>query len=199
MNPVRPGVVAVDLVDHYNRPRTALQRLAQHEPRLRLRAILSIDEQQHAINHAQRPLHFAAEIRVAGRVDNIDVVVAILERRVLGLDGDALLALQIHRIHDALLLRNGLVGAKRTRLLEQTVDERGLPVIHVRNNGDVPYLLHAIPSRRAAHYARNCFLNKKKDSRSCPCKSFLSEITSRPAAPLPRANRGRRNLKTRDL
>ena len=39
-------------------------------------------------------------------------MIAILKRRVLGLDGDALLALEIHGIHDALFLRDGLIGAE---------------------------------------------------------------------------------------
>ena len=53
MHPVRSSVVAIDFVDHHNRPRAALQRLAQHKTRLCLRAVLGIHQQQHAIDHAQ--------------------------------------------------------------------------------------------------------------------------------------------------
>ena len=58
---------------------------------------------------------------MARRVDNVDVMIAILERRVLGLDGNALLALEIHGIHNALLLHDRLVGAEGARLFQQTI------------------------------------------------------------------------------
>ena len=145
MHPIRPGVVAVDFVDHHNRPSPALQRLAQHKPRLRLRTVLGVHQQQHTINHAQRPLHLAAEIRVARRIDDVDVMIAKLERRVLSLDGDALLALEIHGIHNAFLLGDRLIGAEGARLLQQTIHQRGFPVIHVRNNGNVSDMFHVAP------------------------------------------------------
>ena len=117
MHPIRPGVVAVDFVDHHNRPRPAFQCFAQYKSRLRLRAVLGVHQQQHAVDHAQRPLHLAAEIRAARRIDDIDVMIANLERRVLGLDGDALLTLEIHGIHNAFLLGDRLIGAEGARLL----------------------------------------------------------------------------------
>ena len=84
---------------------------------MRLRTVLGVHQQQHTINHAQRPLHLAAEIRVARGVDNVYVMIAKLERRVLGLDGDALLTLEIHGIHNAFLLGDRLIGAEGARLL----------------------------------------------------------------------------------
>ena len=72
---VRVGVVAVDLVDDHDRLGAGFERLAQHKARLRLRALRRIHDQQHAVDHVHDPLDFAAEIRVAGRVDDIDVVI----------------------------------------------------------------------------------------------------------------------------
>src|SRR4029077_16892314 len=53
----------------------------------------------------------------------------------LGEDGDAALALDVVGIHDA--LAEPLVGGKGPRLLQQAVDQRGLAVVYVRDDGDV--------------------------------------------------------------
>jgi hypothetical protein len=68
-----------------------LERFAQHEPRLRLRTIGRIHHEQHAINHVHDALDFPAEIGVAGSIHDVDVVILVFERGVLGADGDALL------------------------------------------------------------------------------------------------------------
>jgi hypothetical protein len=108
---VRAGVFAVDLVDDDDGLGADFERLAQHELGLGLRAVEGVDDEQHAVDHLQDALHFAAEIGVAGGVDDVDVVILVLERGVLGLDRDALFALEVHRVHDA--LDDGLVGAER--------------------------------------------------------------------------------------
>ena len=107
---MRTRIFSVDLVDHNNWPNVVLQRFTQNESRLRLRAIVGIHHQQHAVHHLHNALDFAAEIRVARCVDDVDAIVVPLKGRVLGADGDSFFALQIHRIHHALL--NFLVGAK---------------------------------------------------------------------------------------
>ena len=106
-----------------------LERLAQHEARLRERAFARVDEQQHAVDHRERALDLAAEVGVAGRVDDVEGHVAVANRRVLGEDRDALLALEVVRVHDPLV--DVLVGAERAGLPEQGVDERGLAVVDV--------------------------------------------------------------------
>ena len=137
---VRPRVFAVDLVDDDDRLGLVLERFAQNETRLRLRAIVRVDDQQHAVDHLHDALDFAAEIGVAGRVDDVDAITVPLERGVLGADGDALFALEIHRVHHALL--DFLVGAKRAGLPQQLIDQRGLAVVDVRDDGDVTDLIH---------------------------------------------------------
>ena len=117
-----------------------LERLAQNETRLRLRAVVGIDDQKHAVDHFHDALDFAAEIGVAGRVDDVDAITVPLKSRVLRADGDSLFALEIHRIHDALL--DFLIGAKRAGLAQQLIDERRLAVIDVRNDGDITDFVH---------------------------------------------------------
>jgi hypothetical protein len=45
----------------------------RHEARLRHRAFGGIDEKEHAVGHRQHALNLAAEIRVTGRVDQVDL------------------------------------------------------------------------------------------------------------------------------
>jgi hypothetical protein len=60
-----------------------------------------IDEQHHTVDHLQHALDLAAEISVTGRVDDVDLHLAITNGGVLRHDRDTALALEIHRVHDA--------------------------------------------------------------------------------------------------
>ncbi len=84
-------------------------------------------------------LHFTTEVGVARGVDDIDAVILPAQRGVLGGDSDAAFLFQIVRVHDA--RAHLLVGGEGAGLLEQLVDERGLAVVDVRDNGDVAELL----------------------------------------------------------
>ena len=70
---VDAGVGPVDLVDDHDHGQVGLERLAQHEAGLGQRALGRVDEQQHAVDHRERPLDLTAEVRVAGRVDDVDL------------------------------------------------------------------------------------------------------------------------------
>ena len=61
-----PRVGPIDLVDDNDRRQAPLERLPQNEACLRQRPLRRVDQQQHAVNHRERPLDFAAEVRVAG-------------------------------------------------------------------------------------------------------------------------------------
>ncbi len=65
---VRP----VGLVDEQDDGELRLERLAQHEARLRKRALARVDEQHDAVDHAQAALDLAAEVGVARGVDDVD-------------------------------------------------------------------------------------------------------------------------------
>ena len=129
------GVGAVDLVDDEDDGQVAFERLAEHEARLRQRPLARVDEEQRTVGHRQAALHLAAEVRVAGRVNDVDLHVAHAHGGVLREDRDAFLTLQLVRVHDAL----GRVGvrAELARLLEQSVDQRRLAVVDVRDDRDV--------------------------------------------------------------
>ena len=125
-----------------------LERLAQDEAGLRQRALGRVDEQQDAVDHRQPALDLAAEVRVAGRVDDVDLHVAALNGGVLGEDRDALLALQVARVHDA--LGDVLVLAERAGLPEHRVDERRLAVVDVGDDRDVAQVI-ALGERLLGH------------------------------------------------
>ena len=66
-------VRAVDLVDDEDHRQPRLERLAQHEARLGQRALGGVDEQHDAVDHRQPALDLAAEVGVAGGVDEVEL------------------------------------------------------------------------------------------------------------------------------
>src|SRR3546814_17611216 len=62
---------SIDLVDDDDRLEPERERLAGDELGLRHRALGGVDEQDHAIDHRQDAFHIAAEIGVAGGVDDV--------------------------------------------------------------------------------------------------------------------------------
>ncbi len=112
---------------------------------MRQRAFGSVDQQHDAVHHRQRAFHLAAEIGMAGGVDDIDLHVVKAYRGVFGHDRNAALALEVHGIHDP--FGHVLVGAKDTALVQESVDESCLAVVDVRDDGDVTDIIAASNSR----------------------------------------------------
>ncbi len=131
----RTRIRAIDLVHDHQRHEPPLERLAEHEPRLWQRALRRVHQEDHPVDHGERPLHLTAEIRVARGVDDVDQQVLVVNRRVLRQDGDTALALEIGVVHHA--LDQALVDAENPALPEQGVDERGLAMVDVRDDGNV--------------------------------------------------------------
>ncbi len=122
---VRPRVRAVDLVDGDDRLEADLQRLGDHELGLRQRTLGGIDQHDRAVHHVEDALDLAAEVGMARRVDDVDAGCAPQDRRDLGQDGDAALALEVIGIDRP--FGHALVLAERARLLQQPVDQVVLP------------------------------------------------------------------------
>ena len=129
------GVGPVDLVDDNDDLVAELERLLQHEPRLGHGALSRVDEQQNAVDHLQNALDLAGEIGVARGVDDVDLIIFIVDGRVLGQDRDAALALEIARVHHAVY--DGLILPVNAALLQHLVDQRGLAVVDVRDDCNV--------------------------------------------------------------
>ena len=132
---IDPLVGPVDLVDHHDHTVAQLQGLGEDEPGLGHGALGGVHQQDDAVDHFQDALHLAAEIGVAGGVDNVDLGVAVLDGGIFGQDGDAPLPLQIAGVHYA--VHDLLVFPVDAALLEHLVHQGGLAVVHVGDNGDV--------------------------------------------------------------
>jgi len=129
--------VAVDLVEEQDGPQATRERLGHHELGLRERPLGRVDQEDGAVHHAQHALNLAAEVGVAGRIHSVHGVTAPRHGRVLGLNGDAPLALQRHRVHRP--LRRRVAGAGNGRvavaLAHELIHERRLAVVDCRRTG----------------------------------------------------------------
>ncbi len=99
---IRAGVGAVHLVDHDDGVEAAGERLADDEFGLWEDAFGGVHQDDGTVHHVQDAFHLAAEIGVAGGVDDVDAGVAPDHRGALGEDGDASLTLQVVAVHGAL-------------------------------------------------------------------------------------------------
>ena len=107
--------------------------------RLRFDALRRVDDQQRAFAGGERARHLVGEVDVAGRVDQVELVglaVArlVAQRRGLRLDGDAALALEVHRVEH---LRLHLALGQAAAALDEAIGERRLAVVDVRDDGEV--------------------------------------------------------------
>ncbi len=114
--------------------------------RLRLEALSRVDHEDGALAGRERARDLVAEIDVAGRVDQVELVELALVRpghaHRLGLDRDAALALEIHRVEHLLA---HLALRDRARELQDAIGQRRLAVVDVRDDREVANagLLHA--------------------------------------------------------
>jgi len=108
---VGTGIATIDLVDDHDRRKIERQRLLQYVASLRKWSLGRIDEQQHAVDHGQRPFDLAAEVGVPRRVDEVDLDALPRDGRGLRQDGDA--------------------------SLTERIDECGLAVVDVGDQGNV--------------------------------------------------------------
>ena len=142
-------VRSIDLVDDEHDGKVLLQRLAQYEARLRERALGCVDEQDDTVDHLKPALDLAAEVSVTGGVDDVEGQATlgsrsthVADRGVLREDRDALLTLEVHGVHDTVI--DVLVLTEGTRLPEHGVDQRGLAMVDVGDDGDVAEIFAAI-------------------------------------------------------
>ena len=95
---VRVGAGPVDLVDEDQRRDAEPLERAEEQRRLRLNALDRRDDQDRAIEHAEDAFDLGDEVRVAGRVDQVDREIADQERGDRGPDRDAAFAFELERV-----------------------------------------------------------------------------------------------------
>ncbi len=161
-----PGIGPIDLVHHQDHRQLRLERLAEHEARLGEGPLGGVDEEQHPVDHRQPALDLPAEVRMPGRVDDVELGLPVPNGRVLGEDRDPLLPLEIHGVHDP--LGDVLPGPKRPGLPEHGVDERRLAMVDVGDDRDVAEVGAAGHGARDGRGGRRCLLPRVSCvSRSC--------------------------------
>ena len=95
------GAGQVDLVDDRDDGQVVLERQVDVGQRLRLDALGGVDDQDRALAGGQAARDLVGEVDVAGRVDQVQLVLlavcgGVAHAHGLRLDGDALLALEVH-------------------------------------------------------------------------------------------------------
>ena len=137
---VRAAVGLVHLVDDDDGLLAHVQRLVQHEARLGHATFERVDQKEDAVRHVQHALHLAAEIAVAGSVDDIDFHAFVRDGHILRENGDAAFALQVVAVQDE--VPQVLGPAHEIGLVDHPVHERRLAVVDVGDDGDIPDVLH---------------------------------------------------------
>ncbi len=140
----RIRVGQIHLVQHRHHLDAQFERGVAVGHRLRLDALARVDHQQRAFTRRQRTADLVREVDVSRRVDQVQVVrLAVLghvfERRGLGLDRDAALALDVHRIEH---LGVHLAVRKAATTLDDPVGQRALAVVDVGNDREVSDVIH---------------------------------------------------------
>ena len=106
---------------------------------LRLHALRGVHHEERALAGAHRTAHLVGEVHVAGRVEEVEevgltILGVVLHRHRMALDRDAALALEVHGV-EGLLLQ--LARADGVRELEDAVRQRGLAMVHMRDDAEV--------------------------------------------------------------
>ena len=94
------GTGFVDFVHHDDGLEAQSQSLLGHEAGLGHGAFLRVDQQHHTVDHGQGAFHFAAEVRVAWGVHDVDVGPFPAHGAVFGQNGDAALTFDGVVVHD---------------------------------------------------------------------------------------------------
>ena len=126
-------VGTVDFIDNHDGLQMCLQGLAQHVFGLGHRALIGINQKQHAINHVQHALHLAAKIGMARGIQNINLHAIMHNSGIFGQNSNATLTLQIVGVHNALF--HMLVSTEHAALLQHRINQGGLAMVNVGNNG----------------------------------------------------------------
>ena len=124
----------VDLVQRGDDLEVVLHRQVAVGQRLGLDPLGGVDDQHDALAGRQAAADLVAEVDVTGRVDEVQRVALPVDAHVLGLDGDAPLALQIHRVE---VLRAHVTGIDGVGDLQNAVAEGALAVVDVGNDREV--------------------------------------------------------------
>ena len=129
----------VDLVDGRNNVQVGVHGERRVGNGLRLNALSGVHDEHRALACGQRTRDLIGEVHVARRIDQVElirlaVVGVIGNANGIGLDRDAALALDVHRVKQ-LRLHVALIDSMGE--LEDAVTDRGLAMVNMRNDREV--------------------------------------------------------------
>ena len=129
----------VDLVEDRDDLEPGLHGQKEIREGLGLHPLRRIDDEDRPFARGERPAHLVGEVDVARRVDQVELVGLAVARGVghahgVELDGDAALALQVHRVED---LFAHLALVERARGLDEPVGQGGLAVVNVGDDTEI--------------------------------------------------------------
>ena len=120
--PLGVGGREVDLVEDGDDLEVVLEGLVAVGQGLGLDPLGGVDQQDGPFARGQRPADLVAEVHVARGVDEVEGVVLPRDPHVLGLDGDAPLALDVHRVEVLLAHWRGSTAPVSSRMRSDSVD-----------------------------------------------------------------------------
>ena len=143
LDALRVSARQVNLVDDRDNLEVVLERHVDVRERLRLDALRRIDDEQSALAGREAARDLIGEVDMARRIDEVELILLavlalVVQPHCLRLDGDAALALDVHVVED---LRLHLTLRQRARILDQTVRNRRLAMVDVRDNREIADIL----------------------------------------------------------
>ena len=143
----RIGRGQVDLVDDRQHLQALLERGVAVRDALRLDPLGRVHHEQRALARRQRAGDFVGEVDVPRCIDEIELIDLAAGRFVAqgdagGLDGDAALALEIHRVEH---LGLHFPGIETAAFLDETIRQGRFAVINMRDDREVADILHQGP------------------------------------------------------
>src|SRR5205085_11577153 len=134
-----------------------------------------------------RARNFVGKIHMARRVDQVQTVGVsifrfVVQANAFRFDGDAALALQVHRVEN--LFVHFTLG-KRAGHFEQAVGQRGFAVVDVRNDAEIPYALWIHVTRLSPSAVPTCWTKSLVVFSRQPIRLFKSVTEPKLAGTVP--------------
>ena len=129
------AVGLVHFIDDDNGLESELECFLKNKACLRHGALKGIHQQKNTVGHIQHALHLPSKVRVARCIDQIDLHPFVSDRDVLAQDGDAPFTLEIVVVENELSCL--LILTKEFAIMKDLIDQSGLAVIDVGDDGDV--------------------------------------------------------------
>ena len=136
---VRFGSGKVNFIDDGNDGEIVARSEERVGDGLRFDALAGVDNEERAFARGKRARNFVGKINVAGSVDKVEAVFlsvarAVVEANAFGLDGDAALAFEVHRVED---LSGHFTFAERAGEFEKAVGQRRFAVVDVGDDAKI--------------------------------------------------------------